>query len=240
MKLDRVTFTGADDSIDPSDLIPISEAYPFVEWGILKMDFSGYSTRFPSQDWIDQLVEVAPASMNLCLHLCGSPVLRVFSRGEFNYSPKFKRSQLNFHGSSILKHFPDAGNTLQKITSAREGFSFILQCDGVNDRYVKELAYASNSITPLFDTSSGAGVTPSFFGESWPKLWEGIYCGYAGGLGPNNLPDELVNHIQPAVDKVDLNGRIWIDMETKVFTKGQFDLGKCVQVLESVKEYVTT
>lgn len=30
-----ITMTGADDSIRPQDLLPISEKFPRVEWGIL-------------------------------------------------------------------------------------------------------------------------------------------------------------------------------------------------------------
>ena len=35
MKLTRVTITGADDSVEPRALAELSEAFPFVEWGLL-------------------------------------------------------------------------------------------------------------------------------------------------------------------------------------------------------------
>ena len=35
MILDRVTITGADDSIHVEQLAELSQAYPYVEWGIL-------------------------------------------------------------------------------------------------------------------------------------------------------------------------------------------------------------
>ena len=31
--LDRVTITGADDSVRPTDLLELSREFPFVEWG---------------------------------------------------------------------------------------------------------------------------------------------------------------------------------------------------------------
>ena len=46
MKLQYVTMTGADESVDPKALIELSKEFPFVEWGILIGSQSGM--RFPS------------------------------------------------------------------------------------------------------------------------------------------------------------------------------------------------
>ena len=53
MILDRVTITGADDSIKATDLIPLSKRFPFVEWGILLSKNNEGSFRFPTRDWIE-------------------------------------------------------------------------------------------------------------------------------------------------------------------------------------------
>lgn len=236
MILNRVTFTGADDSINPETLIPISEAYPHVEWGILfRSDPASttysYVPRFPSYDWVQKLNPL-PASMNFCAHLCGVPVVQLLLNGEHFLTSRFKRSQLNFHGENVSNFFPNAKTHLANVLDEWGG-QFIFQCDGVNDHMVMDWV-ASGLGVPLFDTSSGAGVTPGQLGETWPQLWPDTYCGYAGGLGPHNLPAELTGPIAQAAG----DGTIWIDMETKVFTRSKFDLDKCLDVLEKVAPYV--
>ena len=67
------------------------------------------------------------------------------------------------------------------------------------------------------------GVIPCLFSLA------GIYNGYAGGLGPGNVLDELTRIATACGDC-----RAWIDMETKLYTGGKFDLSKCRQVLEQV------
>lgn len=51
--LERVTITGADDSTDISQLVELSQEFPFVEWGILVSRRSEGGPRFPSREWID-------------------------------------------------------------------------------------------------------------------------------------------------------------------------------------------
>jgi phosphoribosylanthranilate isomerase len=105
---------------------------------------------------------------------------------------------------------------------------FIYQCDGVNDRWIRELEFGS----PLFDTSGGAGVLPN----RWPGAWPGRYCGYAGGLGPDNVVEQLTR-IRIAANEGE---RFWIDMERRVRSDDdeQFDLDKVRTVLEAVKPLV--
>ena len=89
----------------------------------------------------------------------------------------------------------------------------IVQMDGVNDW----VADVTTNASLLFDTSSGAGMSPS----EWPALIEGRKCGYAGGLGPDNLKAELdyLDYFLPE-DAV-----IWVDMETKLRnTQDYFDI----------------
>ena len=56
MWIKTVTFTGADDEVDPVELSKLSEQHPFIEWGILFPSTGG--NRFPSKEWIRRLYEV--------------------------------------------------------------------------------------------------------------------------------------------------------------------------------------
>src|SRR5262245_10120922 len=52
------------------------------------------------------------------------------------------------------------------------------------------------------------GVVPAH----WPAPIEGVYCGYAGGLGPDTLQEPLEKIATKVGDRT-----IWIDMETRTF-----------------------
>jgi hypothetical protein len=245
MILDRVTITGADDSIRPDDLIPLARDFPFVEWGIL---FSGRRLglpRYPSRAWLSELGKLMwHVPMKLSAHLCGRWVRDLVTGAKFTWRDEhkleydhFQRVQLNFHGE-----FHRRGSGFETILSdespraeghgmgARDGKQFILQCDGVNDHAAEEIVPWCNAV-PLFDRSGGAGVLP----KEWPKAWPGVYCGYAGGLGPDNLAEQL--------DRIELAAggeHVWIDMERRVRSEddSRFDLEKVRRVLETAAPWV--
>ena len=123
MKLNRVTVTGADDSVEPEMLGRISKEYPFVEWGILvsQNTLPKGGPRFPSPEWITRLLAVCdPGELNLSVHLCGAWVRRVCeARWDWVPSPSespmsillraAQRVQLNFHGYKHKVEMPDFG-----------------------------------------------------------------------------------------------------------------------------------
>ena len=235
MKLDRVTFTGADDSIAPDALIPLSKKYPWVEWGILMVTggtFWGSGSRFPSLQWIEEMLKATKdePGMNFCAHLCSGWVddimwHRRYAFGQHPIAPRFARVQLNFHAQ---RQNYDA---VVGLRNAKR--QFIFQVDGVNDNNIRSWV-AQGHGSPLFDISGGAGTLPE---EGWPKFWDkASYCGYAGGLGPNNVVEQ-VKLIEAAAG----DNRIWIDMETRVRSKDDalFDLDKCQQVCEAIAPYIT-
>lgn len=225
--LDRVTITGADDSIVTGDLVLLTRQYPFVEWGILVSGNSRFGTpRFPSGMWIQEL---STLGLPLSLHLCGRPV-RDVCQGNWNgvadceVFGAFQRVQLNFHSylHLITPEFVPGCLSIDK--------QIIFQCDGVNDHLVSNAYDDGLDAVPLYDRSGGAGVVP----DDWPGAMAGIYSGYAGGLGPDNLYEEL-SKIREAASE-----RFWVDMETKVRSSNdrQFDLGKVRKCLEIAAYYL--
>lgn len=247
MILDRVTITGADDSIDPDELIPLARDFPFVEWGIL---FSGARLgipRYPSRAWISALAKIVwQVPMKLSAHLCGAWVRDFVLKANFTwmeeyraYEMLFDRVQLNFHGeyhrravgfdSFLLGLIP---HEERQGLRAQAGKEFIFQCDGPNDMTVQELQpWATRGVFPLFDGSGGTGKSP----KEWPKAWPGVYCGYAGGLGPDILTSQL-KLIEAAAGQE----RIWIDMESSVrsLDDRRFDLAQVRAVLEKAAPWV--
>jgi hypothetical protein len=236
MILDRVAITGADESIDPKQLLDLTADFPFVEWAILLSRSSeGKRPRYPGRKWMDKLLRVADENKNLrwAGHLCGSWVREWVYHGEMtfeaerpDYLPIFSRLQINFHGAEYHQPHKDYWRWLQE----NKLIQYILQMDGVNDAMLPWALEKKINAVPLFDRSGGDGITP----ESWPMPWPNLYNGYAGGIGPDNIRDEI-NRISGAVGG---NVRIWIDMESKVRDdQDKFDLTKVRACLEAAKQF---
>lgn len=235
-----VTLTGADDSILPEQLFEISKLYPYVEWAILVSRKSTGQKRFPSMRWIEELgrlnnVKIASGkpSLNLSLHLCGSYVKELLSGNDDFIEDDlseiwhaFSRVQINTHGEV---HYIHDGFT--EWLNENPFKEWIFQYDNVNTRML-ELAIRDNvKCSALFDLSHGTGILP----EQWPDLLPGIKCGYAGGLSPDNLLEQI-----KGIESIVAEHPIWIDMETKIrsFNDATFCLIKCKQVLEIAKPFI--
>lgn len=232
MTLDRITFTGADDSTDPEALVDLSAEFPIVEWGILFSSSQQGRYRFPSEAWLHRLSDALTPGMRLSAHLCGRWVRDLVLDGNFTWPQaypylceQFERVQLNFHGE-----FHRAADRFPGVLELNAGqCQFILQCDGVNDAKARELAARGLGV-PLFDTSGGAGIVPR---GGWPSPWRGVYCGYAGGLGPHNIAAQM-----EVIARTVGASPFWIDMERRVRSEDDstFDLAKVRAVLAAVQE----
>lgn len=236
MILNRVTFTGADDDIDPELLLDLSDSYADVEWGILFGSNFG-AERFPSTSWLDDLwiaTNQNTRPTQLSAHLCGAWV-RDLNDGNASWLKRFERIracfqrvQINYHGvAADIDH-----RGFEALYKIGKDHQLIIQGDGVNDEIRETLAlqYGLGNVSILFDRSHGAGVLP---GE-WPKGLPGTYCGYAGGLDPDNTLAQLGE----IAKQVALRAPVWIDMETGVRTEGRLDLHKVERVLRRVEPWI--
>ena len=232
MKLKQVTITGADDSINPIELCKISEEYPFVEWGILLSRSSVGGTRFPSYGWLDKLADMK--RIPLSGHICGRWVRNICDGGyeicaDINDTlPIFKRFQLNFH--SYLHRIRSTKTFIGSLKALSvEHQQIIFQFDDVNNDLLAVVKEGGIDAVPLFDLSGGAGTLPT--------KWEepvGNYCGYAGGLSPDNLQRQL-EILKPIIGE----HPVWIDAETHLRSDDgrQFDLNKVRLFLEIAKSW---
>jgi len=234
MRLKYVTMTGADNSIDPNKLKDISFDFPFVEWGILFSKSKKGKSRYPSSKWIKSFLKVAEKNeINISCHICGSWIDDILN-GDFTMLKeipevvkKFKRIQLNFHGGSVDK------NNYQKIFDqlSKLDAQYIFQVDNAdNELFNAAVKYGLNA-SCVFDLSHGTGVSP----DEWPEKAKGQFCGYAGGLGPDNIREQLIE-INKITDDI-----VWIDMETKIRSDDdkKFDMSKVVTCLKASSQYVS-
>lgn len=230
--INRVTVTGADDSVNVDSLIEIQGNYPFVEWGILLSKSSEGRPRFPSTHWLDELIKVKD-KLALSGHLCGRWVRDICKGEQTLYSDRpqlkglFSRYQLNFH--AYVHKIKDRSRFSSAVASL-VAEQVILQFDSVNNELLLHLLRNQINAVPLFDTSGGAGVLP----DHWPKALD-LYCGYAGGLSPENLDTQM----SLIADKCG-DGPIWIDAETQLRSEDnrQFDLDRVCEFLDEAKPWL--
>lgn len=229
--LERVTLTGADESVRASHLAALSREFPHVEWGILIGSHEG--TRFPGIEWIQTLVKERVEcgnKMALSLHICGQH-LRDIATGKSSLLDligpglcAFERCQLNWHAEP-------QGDVAERILAAFCNLfpwepTIIFQMDGINGDLASGCIRRFRC-AGLHDRSHGTGVKP----DVWPEALSEMQTGWAGGLGPENVASELPQIAARA------NGPFWIDMETQLFSEGQFDLDKCRSVLEATAPF---
>lgn len=232
MHIHCVTITGADDGVEPMKMLELSERFPFVEWGILFSPDRFETPRYPSRRWLDGLADVAKdGALALSAHLCGR-----FSRNALGANWDWQRAvgdiawlfgrvQINCGHNPE----PSIGPMLREWPTTQR---VIIQCSTKNEHWVEGAAEDGGRFDVLFDSSGGRGEMPG----RWPHAFERVLCGYAGGLGPENVVESL-----PCFDEA-ANGRsFWIDMESRVRTHDgrHLDLSKVSAVLKSVKPFIT-
>ncbi len=227
--LKQVTITGADDSIRPEHLLPLTERYPWVEWGILMSVKREGTPRFPSANWIGWMLRTIGGQLDLSAHLCGAMV-RAVCGGDWSMAAargveNFGRVQLNFHREP---HGIDSETFATGLCGRQQ---IIFQADSVNEWLFRVAKSGGINAVPLFDLSGGKGVLRS----EWPKPIP-PYCGYAGGLSPENLEEQLKKIADAAGDCY-----FWIDCETHVRSSDDkvFDLAKVERFLAIAAKYVT-
>jgi hypothetical protein len=205
--IDKITFTGVDDGVNPEDLVKISEEHKNVEWGVLLSENNKGKPRYPSSSW---LIKLANYNLPLSLHFCGEYVRQVMKK---NYvylhsivkALKPQRIQLNMMGLENL------------LLPKKAGVSFILPT---------KIGFFKTDHHLLYDCSGGRGRLSS----SWPKALTGVYCGYAGGLSPDNIKEE-----SKKIREASEGTLSWVDMESHIRTNEKFDLDKVKRVLDEIR-----
>lgn len=215
MILDRVTITGADDNVAPEDLVELHKDFPFVEFGFLFSPQRQGTPRYPSDAWLNRYLHIADDNQTpLSAHLCGEHVRNLIDGKYVNcfFKPYFSRIQLNMIERMFVELNLDQLilNTVEQypycdvILQSKRGFERGTEIVRLND------AWSHPHYHILYDASGGKGIPIKKFPAPHPEL----FCGYAGGLGPDNLEDKLKELAEVAG-----NATVWVDMESGVRDK---------------------
>lgn len=200
-----ITFTGADDHTDISEMRRLSSYYP-IEWGILfSPKRQGVDPRYPDGNAQSRYLW---SGLRMAAHLCGD-----YSRDIMEGRQISPPVDLGFFNRIQINHPEPNPKAVRKFRTSW-GPRCIAQTRG--PEFPKETA-----VDWLFDASGGRGMEPA----SW-LAYPGRKVGYAGGIGPDNVAQ--------VIKAIAATGPYWIDMESKVRTNDRFDLGLCRQVCEIV------
>jgi len=245
MRLSHLTFTGADDSVDPEALARISARDPLVEWGILFDAEQCGQPRFPSEAWRREFYRAAPHARRAA-HVCGTQFLSELASAAMPSASvlgselcgAFGRIQLNFGAQrlplAVLTGLVAGwrGGRWRRANGAP--LSLITQHNDGN-RQVHELFAESGSngtrypafYSVLFDASGGRGLQPA----TWPARPHGLTCGYAGGIAEHNITALLRSLAATEPEALP----VWLDIESGVRSGERFDLDKIGKVIEAVR-----
>jgi len=239
-------FCGADDSVDPLLLRAISRQHEWVEWGVLFRPDKQGTPRYASDEWVAQLSTVNTGrEMRLAAHLCAERLDEVLTgHSEFvqrmHEQVGFQRFQLNATASNgaNVGLFGDAAGAARCVASLRAVMLAVPHAEFIVQRNAQTqpiwellLEQPPSNLSLLFDESMGFGVTA----PSWPPPPAcDVAFGYAGGLSPGNISEQLLQMEQVAAGRT-----LWVDMESSLRTGLQdggdlFDCNKAMACVQHV------
>jgi len=235
LNLRTCTLTGVDAWTDFGRMESLSRRFRFVEWGVLySPGRQGQDNRYPSMGessrWMDLRTKRA---CKLAMHVCGVGVSEVIGASAAwleMWLTGFGRVQLNLRGDRFAAH--DIASAVRKIRAGNPDRRVIIQLNSVNRELCEELD-GMTGLEMLWDASGGRGL----LAKSWAKWGDPAHSrvaqcpwGYAGGLGPQNVVEEL-----PKIAEAAGGREFWIDMEQSLRDgEDMFDLDRAEAVLEMV------
>ena len=192
-------------------------------------------------EWISELVDYlycVPQRYNFAIHvnqqwcddICSGRIpeeLKTLFNAKWFYlpgRPVVGRVQLNMPKATANSLDP---YRLKNVIDAFPNKEFILQYNNKTKEAVEKMHHVGAKFSLLYDASGGNGISPN----GWNKpVYREHDMGYAGGLSPENIVDNL-NQIK-TVAPFDT---IWVDAEGKLKTDDKFDVSRAQQyVLNTV------
>lgn len=229
-----VTFTGVDETADVQRLNEIRSHYFTVEWGLrLAVESQGRTAGIPSVEWMRKL---AP-ELNLSAQLWGTSAAK-FLQGDdtelmSHYGsiwPRFRRIQINSadgHDRADLTAFT-------RLIERNLDKQLILRIWDRNLELADALLAQGISCSTLFDESEPQEPAQRKWPKG-PKRFAG--CGYAGGLGPDNIYKQL----SPILNAAQTAARWWVEIDSRLRAKENdqevFSLACCKRTIREFDSF---
>lgn len=220
MRVKTITCSGANENTSVGGLLDLLSEFPMAEAGI-QISADKCRNGMPRYHWIKQVAAEArklAKPVQLALHInkdwvedfCNgavAPELSEFMALAYaDGSRIFRRLQLNFKIGRERE--PDI-DTVAAMVAAYPAHRFVFSYNPNNAVIIRELYRRGVMFDNLFDSSFGEGVMP-ICREG--IVFEDRLQGYAGGLGPENIKNELdkINDVNllSAIVYVDAEGHL--------------------------------
>lgn len=224
MTLSVITCSGPNEKNQVSEILDFLKAFPAVEIGVQVSDHKA-SYGLPRYDWIQALSVEARRrkqsvraalhiNMGWCKQLCdgivASELADFIGLTDGMEHPLFSRLQLNF-STGKDQYIVDSAKpeTVADVMASYPDRRFILSHNARTDSFVRKIDTLGMSFDTLYDASFGEGILPD--NRPAPAFSTHLQ-GYAGGLSPENVSNELDKII-----RVVPSGRLFfIDAEGKL------------------------
>jgi hypothetical protein len=229
-----VTFAGVDETADVERLREIRSHYFTVEWGVrVAAERQGRAPGFPSVAWLRKLTPELKLSAQLWgknatdfLHGDDTELMAYYGEAW----PLFQRIQINSTEGIDRVDLPALTLLLEKIPDKQ----LILRIRDLNLDVADALVALGVSCSTLFDQSEGQEPAQ----KKWPKgLKRFAGCGYAGGLGPDNIYKQL----SPILNAAQGADRWWVEMDSSLRTKQHeqdvFSLANCKRAVREFDSF---
>lgn len=233
------TLTGLDEATDLHGVAHLAERFAGTEWAVLldrskaaQQDGKG---RYPREAWVREFAQFSQDNkLRSSLHLCGQDAIDFLreDKAVMDLAAMFPRVQLNVRAAG-LRVADDVGvrqflNAVRSVKGCGVTTRVILQYNESNAALWNELRRVGG-YEALIDRSAGSGLLP----KDWTIdrfEFSGACIGFAGGLGPDNIAEQLSSMSASAHGKA-----FWVGMESKLRNRyDRFDLELCERVLDEV------
>jgi hypothetical protein len=212
----KITLTGADERTSLADLVDIRRCG--AEIGLLYTFSPDGRNRYPVKDWL--IAAVGYLEGKAAIHICGERARQQLYDGALDdLLDDVRRVQVN---GTLEPQW------LARVCAKYPNRTIITQHTPKN---LWLLPVGAPNHAVLVDRSGGRGLSPS----SWEKPKTDKPIGFAGGLGPDNISEQLP--IIHELIKGHANGS-WIDMEGKLRDEHDwFSVSMAAEVLEKWSEF---
>lgn len=212
----RITLTGIDKRVPYNWLDEALAEYPELELGLLYTHGPEGRPRYPRASWIEHMVYEFPG--RCAVHLCGG---RIRAEAQHGTLPEWvaQAARIQANGSygicevaNLCLRYPNSEIITQHTLHGEDLTTYP--------------NIANHAL--LVDASGGRGVSPG----TWHRPTTTKRVGFAGGLGPDNLAQEL-----PRIANVS-TGEYWVDMEGRLRDHNDwFCLERAEKVLNVFREW---